>query len=85
MIGKWVHSNNINTLKVVFPVTAGELKTFINTEDTIVYYVSVKNHVWDSLTGPEGSTSDLSRGYATLWAEQPTRVVLSSNTYHTVQ
>jgi len=85
MVGRYTSATGDTALRVVFPVSSGELKAFINTEDTIVYYVSVKNHKWDSITGPQGSTSDLSRGYATIWAEAPTRVVLSSNTYHTVQ
>jgi hypothetical protein len=55
----------------------------MKSEEELVYYVTVEDHDWATVSGNENS--DLCRGYGTIIAAWPTKVLKVNNQEHTVQ
>lgn len=83
MIARYAGSTHSTAVKVMFPIEAADIDTYVQSEQEIVFYVTVREHHWTTSQGKE--YSDLSKGFATIWADNPTKVVLSNYQEHTVQ
>jgi hypothetical protein len=82
MICRYSLSEHSAPIKVVFPISAEDIDFYIQQEEDIVFYVNVKDHYWKTTSGNE--YSDLSKGFATIWAENPTKVVIQNKNQSTV-
>lgn len=83
MIGRYVGSNHAAPVKVVFPVSAEMLNVYMQDEADSVFYVDVKDHHWKTTHGDD--KADLCKGFATVWAENPVKVIQFRNKEMTVQ
>ena len=83
MIARYAGNTHSTAVKVMFPIEAADIDTYMQSEQEIVFYVTVREHHWTTSQGKE--YSDLSKGFATIWADNPTKVVLSNYQEHVVQ
>ena len=77
MIARYAGSNHAPAVRVVFPLSADEIDSYIKQEEDVCFYVTVKDHHWVTTHGDD--KADLCKGYATIWAENPTKIVQTIN------
>jgi hypothetical protein len=70
-------------IKCLFTLPIEQFDFHMKSEEELVYYVTVEDHDWATVSGNENS--DLCRGYGTIIAAWPTKVLKVNNQEHTVQ